>query len=256
MSKTGLMGLAVVLMAAGVLIAVSASSWRDKLRGGPDVRVLHSVIDDTWTKQDWLHDYKLVERSGRIFDSKELDGKVHVVSFFFASCPGPCFKQNTALGRVHEDFAAQGVTFLSITCDPDNDTPLALNQYARRFKADRERWLFLTGDMLLIQRVAAEVYGVPLGKETHVESFLVFDKWGERRGKFHWNQPAEIAVMKKMLTDLLAETSPLEKQPDLPHAAMEEGHDDEPSPSRAALPPFPDAANPLKTNAGSGDKDE
>jgi len=156
---------------------------------------------------DWLENYRLTDQSGRPFDSTTLNGKVHVVSFFFASCPGPCFKQNTKLREICAELAPHGVTFVSITCDPETDTPSALNSYARKLEAPADGWHFLTGTLDYIRRVAAEVYSVPLDKGTHVESFLVIDKWGVRRGKFHWNSVEEIKAMRKMLPELESETS-------------------------------------------------
>ena len=97
---------------------------------------------------------------------------------------------------------------VSISVDPDTDTPSVLNQYAKRLNAPEKGWSFLTGKMEYLQRVGSEVYSVPLDKGTHVESFLVIDKWGVRRGKFAWNEADQIAEMRKLLPQLLAETSP------------------------------------------------
>src|SRR5512145_244545 len=44
--------------------------------------------------------FALTERSGKSFDTADLDGKVWVVTFFYTSCPGPCFRQSQALAEV------------------------------------------------------------------------------------------------------------------------------------------------------------
>lgn len=204
MKRAMLLGLAVLFVAGGILIAVSAS----RMKGGSRIRteVVGTAADPEWAKEDWISEYHLTERSGRDFDSKELAGEVHVVSFFFASCPGPCERQNRQLEAIQSDFAKKGVKFLSITCDPKRDSPTALSAYAKKFQADPQQWLFLTGDLKLLRRIGAEVYGVALGEMTHVESFLVYDRAGQLRGKFPWNKPEKLAELRVMLDQLLAES--------------------------------------------------
>lgn len=204
MKRAMLLGLAVLFFAGGVLIAVSAS----RMKGGNRIRteVVGTAADPEWAKEDWISEYHLTERSGRDFDSKELAGEVHVVSFFFASCPGPCERQNRQLEAIQSDFAKKGVKFLSITCDPKRDSPTALSAYAKKFQADPQQWLFLTGDLKLLRRIGAEVYGVALDEMTHVESFLVYDRAGQLRGKFPWNKPEKLAELRVLLDELLAES--------------------------------------------------
>lgn len=204
MKRTALIGLAALLVAGGILVLLSASYFRGR-NGGVQVQVVGSTPDPEWARQDWLTDYHLTERSGRDFNSRELDGEVHVVSFFFASCPGPCERQNRQLEVIQSSYAKKGVKFLSITCDPKRDSPTALSAYAQKFQADPKQWLFLTGDLKLLRRVGAEVYGVALDEQTHVESFLVYDRAGKLRGKFPWNKPDELAKMRLLLDELLAE---------------------------------------------------
>ena len=164
--------------------------------------------------QEWLTHYTLTERSGEEFSSKELDGDVHVVSFFFATCPHYCTYQNRRMAELHQEFGDQGVKFVSITCDPANDTPEALAKYAEQFDADKN-WVFLTGNLLDLQRIGAEKYQVAVAPQTHSERLIVLDRSGKIRGTFHWNDGKQIAEMKELLAQLLAETTPpAEEVPD------------------------------------------
>lgn len=206
MKRTALIGLAGLLVVAGVLTLVS-SPYLKASRRPAEVKVVGAKADPTWAQSDWITDYRLTERSGRDFDSKELAGNVHVVSFFFASCPGPCERQNRQLEAVQSTYAQRGVKFLSITCDPKRDSPAALTAYAKKFQADPKQWLFLTGDMKLLRRIGAEVYQVALDEQTHIETFLVYDKAGQQRGKFDWKKTDELAKMRLLLDELLAEST-------------------------------------------------
>ena len=66
-------------------------------------------------------------------------------SFFFAQCPSTCYNQNMKLQQLQARFADRGLKLVSITCDPQTDTPAVLTEYARMFNADQQHWHFLTG---------------------------------------------------------------------------------------------------------------
>jgi cytochrome oxidase Cu insertion factor (SCO1/SenC/PrrC family) len=207
MTKTGLYALAFLIFAAGTLLLVTAGRLRSD-RAANRVEVLKVVLDESWKDQKLLKDYKLAERSGRLFDSHELDGKVCVVSFFFSACPTACLHQNRQVQLLHEDFAGEGVKFVSITCDPDRDTPGVLAEYARQFRAGADSWFFLTGELLHLRRVAGEIYQMPLDKETHSEKLIAVDRWGKIRGSYYWKDAEQMAAMRLELRRLLAETQP------------------------------------------------
>lgn len=210
MSKTGLFAVAVVLLAGGLLLIVPQLVGRNR-EAAPiaETKILGVEKDDSFpSTEKWLTKYTLTERSGKQFNSETLAGKVHVVNFFFTSCPVACPLQTQKVQELDREFGASGVHFLSITCDPDTDTAAVLQQFAKKYDADPERWLFLTGDFPYIRRVAAEVYWSPLSERGHREDFVVVDKWGKVRGSFLWNHPEEIVKMKELLTTLLAEEEP------------------------------------------------
>jgi protein SCO1/2 len=163
--------------------------------------------------QPWLKEYTLVDGSGHEFHSSDLAGKVHVVSFFYSTCPGICLRMNSKQAEMAQEFGPEGVKFVSISVDPEVDTPTKLREYSNSLGAKKDQWVFLTGELNYLQRVGAEVYTVAVDKQTHVERFLVFDKWGKQRGQFRWNKPVETTEMKLLLTKLLAETEPPPEEP-------------------------------------------
>jgi protein SCO1/2 len=156
--------------------------------------------------EKWIDEFTLTERSGETFDSRDLAGKVWVASFFFASCPSYCVQQNQYVKHLHDDLANQDVTFVSITCDPKHDTPEKLREYARKFDADPQRWLFLTGDLTYIRRIGAEKFSQPVHEQTHKNALIAVDKWGTPRGSFDWNDDAEKKELRELLATLQQET--------------------------------------------------
>jgi cytochrome oxidase Cu insertion factor (SCO1/SenC/PrrC family) len=169
----------------------------------PDLSYLNKPAD---ASQPFLSTFTLTDQSGKAVASKGLAGEVHVTNFFFSSCPGTCLQQNQKIREIAREFGPKGVRFLSITCDPEIDSPERLREYAAKLEVDTRHWLFLTGDLTYIRRVAGEIYRIPLDKQTHSERFFVTDKWGNIRENFAWNKLDEITRMKSLLVKLQAET--------------------------------------------------
>jgi protein SCO1/2 len=160
------------------------------------------------SKSDWMTGFTLTERSGKEVKWDDLNGKVRVVGFFFSSCPANCLQENYKIREIQQAYTGKDVTCLSITCDPDIDTPDRLREYADRLGAPPQQWLFLTGKLIYVRRVAGELFSVALDKQTHTERLIVCDKWGKIRGTFHWNKLDEITELKLLVDKLLAETEP------------------------------------------------
>ena len=101
---------------------------------------------------------------------------------------------------------ADQALLLSITVDPKQDTPQVLREYADKYGADKDQWLFLTGDPDYLQRVAGEIYQVTYERQTHVERIILVDKWGQIRGLYRWYDPTDFAILQQKLVELIAET--------------------------------------------------
>lgn len=92
-------------------------------------------------------DFSLTERSGVSVTRATLLRKVWVADFFYARCEDTCPLQSAEMARFQADFAGEkDFRLVSITIDPQRDTQASLREYADRFGADGERWLFITGD--------------------------------------------------------------------------------------------------------------
>jgi cytochrome oxidase Cu insertion factor (SCO1/SenC/PrrC family) len=149
--------------------------------------------------------FKLTERSGKPFDSASLRGKVWLASVFFANCPGPCFRENQAVADILRNIPDPDFMAVSVTCDPENDTPESLRRYADRFEADPARWKFLTGDMATIKEIANGTFLLPAEVGVHSERGVVFDREGRLRGSYHLLQPDRVQLLEKLIRDVLAE---------------------------------------------------
>lgn len=102
-------------------------------------------------------DFALTERSGRRITRADLLGKVWISNFIYTQCTETCPIQSAQVARLQAEFVAEeDLRLVSITVDPERDTPEVLSRYADRYGADPKRWLFLTGDKRAIYRLAKE----------------------------------------------------------------------------------------------------
>ncbi|MEX2111660.1 MAG: SCO family protein [Pirellulales bacterium] len=152
-----------------------------------------------------IEDFVLTDQEGQPFDSRTLQGKVWVGSFFFTNCPAICWRLNQALAALQETSPESETHFVSITCDPQNDTPAALAKYAAHFKADPQRWTFLTGDMDLIRSIGNDSFKVAVETNTHSDRAFVVDRNGKVRGRFRLTEPDQIEMLRKLLEVVEAE---------------------------------------------------
>ncbi len=111
------------------------------------------------------------------FYSDLVRDKTVVIQFFFTRCQALCPMTTPTLARVQQDLSrrAQGkITFLSITVDPDHDTPKVLKQYSSSF-SPAPGWFFLTGkkeDVDLIRKQLG-VYDADDKKTQHMNVLTI-----------------------------------------------------------------------------------
>ena len=148
--------------------------------------------------------FELTDQEGKPFNTASLKGQVWVASFFFTNCPAVCWQLNRNLAALQAEMPDSKAHFVSITCDPDNDTPEALAKYAAHFKADPARWKFLTGNLDDLKNVGKQFW-VSLDKAIHSDRVMVIDGTGKVRGDYRVTQPEEIPRLKKKLAQIEAE---------------------------------------------------
>ncbi len=153
--------------------------------------------------EEWLSRFELTERSGKTVKSEDLLGQPYVVSFFYSTCPSICVQQNQKLKELQDAFEGEGVRFVAISVDPETDTPERLREYAARFGADENQWLFMTGDLTYIRRIGAEVYRQHADKQVHTERFILVDASGEIEGFYDWPQKRQFEKLKDAIRTMI-----------------------------------------------------
>ena len=161
-------------------------------------------------------DFSLVERSGRQATLSDLQGKIWIADFIYTNCPDTCPIQSAQMKEIQAEFIAEkDLRLVSITVDPERDTPKILSEYAHRFGADSERWLFLTGEKEAIYRLAQEGFRlgaveIPHEKRpasgathTHSQRFVLVDRKAQIRGYYPATDAEAMMRLRRDLKKLL-----------------------------------------------------
>ena len=171
-----------------------------------------------------LPDFTLTERGGRAVRRADLRGKVWVASFTFTRCAGACWQINETMSRLQRDFAgAKDFRLVTVSADPERDTPEVQRRFAEQRGVDAERWLFLTGGQDEVYRLIQEGFRLTVrqteGAERkqgfeadHTPKVAVVDRDGRVRGYFDGRQTDDAGAdvdqypeLKRRVNELLAE---------------------------------------------------
>jgi len=157
----------------------------------PDTQL--DAVPDSPAKFSQVRDFAFSERSGRTIGSADLLGEVWVVGFFFTRCAGPCPKLSSNMQGAQAQLAESGVKLVSISVDPNFDTPAVLAEYAERYDADADRWWFLSGpeqatyDLMqdsFFLGVSTDMDEIAALRVTHATKLVVVDREGAIRGYY------------------------------------------------------------------------
>lgn len=100
-----------------------------------------------------IPDFRLTDQNGDELTRHALIGEITVLDFFFSNCPFICPPMSRNMKRAQDALADTGVRFLSISVDPEHDSPERLAEYAKEIGADTNRWTFATGDRDEVSRI-------------------------------------------------------------------------------------------------------
>jgi protein SCO1 len=109
-------------------------------------------------------DFTLVDQIRRPVSLSQFKGKVVAINFIYTACAYPqfCFRIANHFAVVQRRFAervSKDLILLTVTFDPARDQPEVLAEYSKQWKADPDRWRFLSGSVADIQRVT-DLFGV------------------------------------------------------------------------------------------------
>ncbi len=174
-----------------------------------------------------LQEFEFTDQNGDLFQSDDLSGKVAIINFIFTTCVGTCPQQSQKMAEIHRRLDAEqvdkGVKLISITVDPNTDTPQVLKNYSKNYDVNEHLWKFLTGSKEEIWKFSKQGLKLPVALTpddplipiAHASKFVLVDRLGRIRG-YHDVLEDGVDALWKDLGSILPEFQPnLEKWPDL-----------------------------------------
>jgi protein SCO1/2 len=171
------------------LMALAFVLWLSKIAGVQQVRplpVIGPVADFTLTNQD-----------DKVTTLADLTNRVWVADIIFTRCAGPCPRLTVQMKSLQDKLpAASNARLVTLTTDPEFDTPAVMKKLGERAGADFNRWRFLTGSKREIAQLASgslKLSAVPVKLEEqkdpadlfiHATLFVVVDKHARLRAYF------------------------------------------------------------------------
>ena len=169
-----------------------------------------AIVERPWKHLHHVDAFEMTNQDGEKFNTAQFSGqKPYLVSFFFATCPSICRDLNKQLARLNEQLKKEDVAFVTITVDPERDTPEVLGNYAADFGAESPRWTYLTGQQHKIKQVGEQMFRVEVvDMANHTDNIMLVDKWGKFRDRFKWNEPYDMKRLVKVVKEIATETEP------------------------------------------------
>jgi protein SCO1 len=152
--------------------------------------------------------FQLTAETGGPFDSQSLAGRIWVADFVYTNCTGPCPMMSSQMRQIQDRTAEiPDLALVSFTVDPARDTPPVLAAYAKRFRANPKRWVFLTGEPARLNDVALTGFKLNSvdGSLSHSSRFALVDRQGRIRGYY-------ISTDDDFMTRLLHDIRQLERE--------------------------------------------
>jgi protein SCO1/2 len=140
--------------------------------------------------------FTLTDQARRQISFSQFAGKVVAVNFVYTSCALPtfCYRMANNFGVVQrrlKDHLVRDLILLTVTFDPQRDTPEVLAHYAQTWKADPKTWHFLTGSLPEVRRVTS-MFGMDFfpdeGLMNHSLHTVVIDRKGKVAANIEGNQ--------------------------------------------------------------------
>lgn len=143
-------------------------------------------------------------------------GKITVIGFIFTNCPDICPLTTNNMRLVQEKLKSEnieGIEFVSLSFDPENDSPSTLSKFAEIRDLDLSNWCFLTGEQAVIDSILkrSSVFAVPGdtsvtsdGEEIvfyiHTDRISLIDREGRIRANYFGSR----ANIEKIVEDIKA----------------------------------------------------
>jgi protein SCO1 len=179
------MGVRSTLIALVLTLAAAGTAGAHDLKGG------HDAEAERLPRLGPAPDFSLIDQDRRPVTLHDFRGKVVALTFIYTTCPDICPMLTASMAQVQQELGegfGRTVEFISITVDPERDTPEVLKRYAENFGIATPGWVFLTGDPTALKTIGQR-YGIfaARGDEGEIDHTLltsIIDRDGQLRVQY------------------------------------------------------------------------
>ncbi len=232
--------LAGLVLWSAVLVALAGVWYQQRLRGtkpipeevvesegGPSKSLVIKTnkdgsisIDDggtppsesPWDK-DGIADFEFINTDGKTVTKADLLGKPWIVCFVFTHCAATCPMVTNAMRELQDRLKDYDFRLVTLTVDPERDTPEVLKGYGESRGADFSKWMFLGGDQRAIYKLIHGSFKMPvqetLGKDRrpgfefiHSNNIMLVDAEGVVQGKFDAAKGEAMSALRREIKEL------------------------------------------------------
>jgi protein SCO1/2 len=143
--------------------------------------------------------FSLADQDGAQLTNEDLRGQIVLYNFTYTGCAAPCSQMSAVMRAVQErlgevDASGLPISLVTISFDPERDSPEALRAFAAGVGADPARWRFATGEATRLKYALGGGFGVyyapnPDGTFTFDTLFVLVDGWGIVRAEYRTATP-------------------------------------------------------------------
>ena len=159
-----------------------------------------------------VNNFTLTDQGGKKFQLADARGKIVAITFVYTRCPDVCPLFTAKFASIQRALEAKGkevkkqteYLLLTITTDPEYDTPKQLKSYAEHFKPNFSNWLFLTGTKEPVGKVWKD-FGVNVRKSAdghvqHTALTTLIDRKGMRRVDYYGDKWHENELLQDLVS--------------------------------------------------------
>lgn len=156
----------------------------------PIYKSMNRTLPPEIEKKFLIPEFELLDEKGQKFSWSAMRGRFVLVNFHFTRCPTICKDLMISTQEVQKRIRGLGdkVAILSISVDPEFDSPEVLHKYSQNLKANSLIWKFVTGSKADVEKVVLQYFKSPMSKDVtstadifdvaHSGSFYLIDDEG------------------------------------------------------------------------------
>lgn len=139
--------------------------------------------------------FTLVNQNAKALSNEDLRGHIVLYNFTYTNCPEPCADISETMQTIQQsasemDFKGIPFSMVTISFDPENDTPRVLKDYAESLDANPDIWQFATlNNPRLLKTIVGGSFEAYYEEQTDgsfdfMPTYVLVDGWGIVRGQY------------------------------------------------------------------------